>query len=49
MVCCYFCYYVTVLLLLYVALSETLGPNSANVISSKMTSTSRHEKLAINC
>jgi len=24
-------------------------PNSANVISSKMTSTSRHEKLAINC
>ena len=33
----------------FVALSETLGPNSANVISSKMTSTSRHEKLAINC
>jgi len=33
----------------YVALSETLGPNSTNVISSKMTLTSRHEKLAINC
>ena len=31
------------------ALSETLSPNSASVISGKITSTSRHEKLAINC
>jgi len=34
---------------IYMALSETLSPNSASVISGKITSTSRHEKLAINC